>query len=83
MNGDTVQKVYHENYRVNKSEFKKKKKCNEGFHEQRIFSDVFYDVVKYIYIHDKYSFKSNKKDRIELLFDKIEQERKMKEVVTL
>ena len=79
LNGDMVQKVFHGNYRIKKSEFKKKKKCNEGFHEQDISMHNFYEVVRYIYYHDKYSHKNRKKNRLELLFEQIERERLLKE----
>lgn len=51
--GEKVNKVFHGNYKMKKSDRKKKKKYNEGFHQQKISSTNFYDVVKYIYYHDK------------------------------
>lgn len=78
--GNKVKKVYHENYRVNRSDFFKKKKYNEGFHEQIVQSDNFYDVIQYIYYHEKNFMKVKcQKNRIEILFEKIEQERREKE----
>lgn len=75
-----VDKVFHGNYRINRTDFfKKKKKCNEGFHKQDISMENLYDVVRYIYYHDKNMFK-NRKSRIDKLFDKIEQERRIKEM---
>lgn len=69
-----VDKVLHGNYRISKTDFKKKKKkCNEGYHEQNISIENFYDIAKYIYYHDKYMFKNNK-TRIDILFEKIQQE---------
>ena len=58
---DKVDRVFHGNYRMSKTDFgKKKKKYNEGFHEQKISTDNFYDVVRYIYYHDKYMYKYKK-----------------------
>lgn len=79
LDGEKVDKVFHGNYRLRRQEFKKRKKCTEGFHKQNIAISNFYDVVKYIYHHDKNSFTSKKKSRIDLLFEQIEQERVMKE----
>lgn len=79
LNGEDVEKLFHGNYRISQQEFKKRKKYNEGFHEQNISMHNFYDVVRYIYYHDKYSYKNKKKDRLELLFEQIERERLMKE----
>lgn len=47
--------------------------------DENISMHNFYDVVRYIYYHHKYSYKNKKKDRLELLFEQIEQERLMKE----
>lgn len=71
---DKVTKVFHGNYKGNQTEFFKKRKCSEGFHRQDISLDNFYDVVRYIYHHDKNMYKSKKKCRMELLFEKIEKE---------
>jgi len=73
---DKVEKVFHGNYRLNKSEFCKKKKCNEGFHKQDVSMENFFDVIRYIYYHDKNMYKGkNKKSRVDILFEKIEQEK--------
>ena len=53
LNGDKVEKVLHGNYQMRKSDFKKHKKFSEGFHQQRIWTNDFYDVVRYIYCHDR------------------------------
>lgn len=68
-----VTDVYHENYKMKKSEFLKKRKANEGFHKQNVESDNFYDVIRYIYYHDKDFMKRHeKKNKIELLFEQLE-----------
>lgn len=72
-----VHKLYHENYRQSASDFFKmqKKKLTEGYHQQKLLSDHFYDVVQYIKYHDKGTVKRMvKKSRIERLFEKIERE---------
>lgn len=69
-----VQKLHHENYRAYRSEYlKKQKKYAEGYHEQKLPSDNFYDVAFYIKCHDE-SFikKMGQKSRIEQLFDMIQ-----------
>lgn len=75
--GNKVKSVFHANYRYRPATYKKKKKCNEGFHQQMISMDNLYDVVRYIYQHDKHFFQY-KKDNVDMLFDRIEQERAMK-----
>lgn len=76
MGKDKVEKVFHGNYRLNKSEFCKKKKCNEGFHKQDVSMENFFDVIRYIYYHDKNMYKGkNKKSRVDILFEIIEQEK--------
>lgn len=79
--GEEVNEVFHGNYRVSKNEFKKKKKWNEGYHKQNISKVRFYDVVRYIYHHDKYSYASKKKTRVDILLEQIEQERLIKEEI--
>lgn len=79
LNGDTVDEIFHSNQRIKKQEFKKKKKCNEGFHKQNISMTNFYDVVRYIHYHDKDTYVKRKKSRVEVLLEQIEKERKMKE----
>ena len=54
-----------------------KKKLTEGYHQQKLLSDHFYDVVQYIKYHDKGTVKRMaKKSRIERLFEKIEREKR-------
>lgn len=77
--GEKVNKVFHGNYKMKQSDHKKKKKCNEGFHQQKISFTNFYDVVRYIYYHDKNLYVNCKKSKVEMLLEKIEQERKMNE----
>ena len=77
--GEKVNKVFHGNYKMKQSDHKKKKKCNEGFHQQKISFTNFYDVVRYIYHHDKNLYVNCKKSKVEILLDKIAQERKMNE----
>ena len=74
ISNDKVTKVFRGNYKGNQAEFFKKRKCSEGFHRQEISLDNFYDVVRYIYRHDKNMYKSKKKCRMEILFEKIEKE---------
>lgn len=74
---NNVTKVYHGNYRIKNSEFSKKKKCNEGFHEQNIGSNNFYEVIQYIYYHDKNFMKQREKSKIEILFEQLDKENKM------
>ena len=69
-----VDRVFHANYKYRMDSFKRKKKCNEGFHQQMISKNNLYDVVRYIYYHDK-NFFNNKKDRVDILFERIEKER--------
>lgn len=76
-----VHKVFHGNYRIKRSEANKKnKKYNENFHKQDISKENFYDVISYIYCHDKGMLKK-KKNRMDMLFEKIEQERLMKGII--
>lgn len=77
--GEKVNKVFHGNYKMKQSDHKKKKKCNEGFHQQKISFTNFYDVVRYIHHHDKNLYVNCKKTKVEILLDKIAQERKMNE----
>lgn len=75
-----VKQVLHGNYKARNrsiaaSEFyNRKKKANQGFHRQNIAMESFYDVAKYIHNHDKKRLKA-RKERIEMLFEQIEQER--------
>ena len=63
---------------MKQNDLKKKKKCTEGFHQQKISFTNFYDVVKYIYYHDKDLYTNHKKSKVEILLEKIAMERKMK-----
>ena len=69
--GEKVNKVFHENYKMKQNDHKKKKKCNEGFHQQKISYTNFYDVVRYIYYHDKDLYANHKKSKVEILLEKI------------
>lgn len=74
--GNKVENVFHGNYIESVNTYKKKKKCNEGFHKQDVDYDNFYDVVRYIYYHDKNQYvKKHPKSRIEILFEQIEKEK--------
>lgn len=53
MEGDKVEKVMHGNHQIRKSDSKKNKKFNEGFHQQKLRTNDFFDVLKYIYCHDR------------------------------
>lgn len=78
---DKVIDVFHGNYKGKKAEgCLKRKKANEGFHKQVVSMENLYDVVRYIYYHDKNMYK-NKKSRIDRLFEQIEQERIVKELI--
>ena len=66
-----VTRVFHGNTRTCRAEWNKKhKKCNEGFHKQDITMDNFYDVVQYIFYHDKAATK-RKKTKLDMLFEKV------------
>lgn len=79
-NGKKVLKVYHENYRIRRDQFRKRMKCNEGYHKQEIKDKTLYGVLRYIQSHDKYLYSKKKirKNRVEKLFDKIEHEKRSK-----
>lgn len=70
--------MFHENYRVKKDEFCKKKKCNEGYHKQDIKAESLYEVVRYIESHDQHFFRNQykNKSRVNLLFEQLERERR-------
>lgn len=77
LSGDKVSKVYHGNYRSRRSElYERKCKYNKGYHVQDVNTNNFYEVVKYIFCHDKNQYNKHrfKKSRMEYLFEKIEQE---------
>lgn len=82
-NGEKVLEVFHENYRIRRDQFYKKKKCNEGYHRQEIKDKTLQGVLSYIKSHDKYLYspKKVKKSRVERLFEKIETENTLKEIV--
>ena len=74
---DKVVKLYHENYKPTRSEYlkKQKKKFTEGYHLQKLPSENFYKVVRYIKSHDQDSVKRMaKKTRVEELLERVETE---------
>ena len=53
--GTRVETVLHQSIHCNRSlTFKRKKKTNEGFHQQLIYDKDIYGVVSYIYEHDRH-----------------------------
>ena len=78
---DKVKKLFHENYRINKSQYfkKQKMKCTEGYHKQKLPSKNFFEVIQYIKYHDAGIVKRmSKKSRLEKLLEMVEMELKMK-----
>lgn len=78
---DKVKKLFHENYRTNKSQYfkKQKMKCTEGYHKQKLPSENFFEVIQYIKYHDAGTVKRmSKKSRLEKLLEMVEMELKMK-----
>lgn len=78
---DKVKKLFHENYRTNKSQYlkKQKMKCTEGYHQQKLPSENFFEVIQYIKYHDGGTVKRmSKKSRLEKLLEMVEMELKMK-----
>ena len=74
-----VIKLYHENYRPKRSEaLKLHKKTMEGYHNQKLPSSSFYDVVKYIRDHDENMVKRlvDNKSYIDVILKRIEGQRK-------
>lgn len=73
-----VEKVYHENYRSNKSQLcKRNLKYMEGYHKQKCPSDEFYKVIRYIKSHDAGMVKKlYKKNRVEKLLERVAMETK-------
>ena len=58
--GKFVLDVYHENLRLDdQDKVWKKDSFNEGFHKQRVFSNILYDVLYYIHNHDRDFFRLN------------------------
>lgn len=78
--GVNVLNIYHENYRQSRSEaFKRRKKCNEGFHQQQVKIKDYYAALYYIYNHDK-NFLKKSRNPIDELFRIIEiQKQQMQE----
>lgn len=73
--GDEVVKLMHENLRIKRSDYRKAKKYAEGFHEQKLPSKNFYEVIWYIKCHDKGLVgASRRKNTVEELLDKIGKE---------
>lgn len=78
---DKVVKLYHENYKPSRSEYLKrqKKKFTEEYHLQKLPSENFYEVVRYIKSHDQDTVKRMaKKNRVEELLERVETELKSK-----
>lgn len=73
-----VEKVFHENYRSNKSQLcKRNLKYMEGYHKQKCPSDEFYKVIRYIKSHDAGMVKKlYKKNRVEKLLERVSMETK-------
>ena len=73
-----VEKVFHENYRSNKSQLcKRNLKYMEGYHKQKCPSDEFYKVIRYIKSHDAGMVKKlYKKNRVEKLLERVAMETK-------
>ena len=69
-----VKKLSHENYRMSKSQYRKKQKmkCTEGYHEQKLPSENFFEVIQYIKNHDTGTVKRMaKKSRLEKLLEMV------------
>lgn len=60
--------------------YKKKRSTMKGFINKMYIWKTLYDVVQYIFYHDKYMLKNNK-SRNDMLFGRIEQERVTKEIL--
>ena len=76
-----VKELFHENYRTSKSQYFKKQKikCTEGYHQQKLPSEDFFEVIQYIKYHDAGTVKRmSKKSRLETLLEMVEMELKMK-----
>ncbi|KXL52272.1 exonuclease [Anaerotignum neopropionicum] len=73
--------IFHENYRKSEK-VRKKIKFNDGYHVQNIKCRNLYDAINYIHKHDENFFTKKKynQNRIDLLFDMLEQERIEKNV---
>ena len=69
-----VKKLSHENYRMSKSQYRKKQKmkCTEGYHEQKLASENLLEVNQYIKNHDTGTVKRMaKKSRLEKLLEMV------------
>ena len=63
-----MKKLFHENYRTNKSQYfkKQKMKCTEGYHKKKLPSENFFEVIQYIKYNEASTVKStSKKSRME------------------
>lgn len=77
LQNDNVTKLFHKNFRLNRSQYFKKQKikCIENYHKQKLPSSNFYEVIKYIKSHDDSMVKRmSKKSRVEKLLDIVELE---------
>lgn len=69
-----VKKLSHENYRMSKSQYRKKQKmkCTEEYHEQKLPSENLFEVIQYIKNHDTGTVKRMaKKSRLEKLLEMV------------
>ena len=57
-----------------RSAFKRRKKCNEGFHQQQVKIDSYYAALYYIYNHDR-NFLKKDNNIMDELFKMIEIQR--------
>lgn len=76
---DKVKELFHENYRISNSQYLKKQKMKyaEGYHKQKLPSENFYEVIRYIKDHDAGMVKRMlKKSRLEKLLEMVEMELK-------
>lgn len=76
-----VKELFHENYKTSKSQYfkKQKMKCTEGYHQQKLPSENFFEVIQYIKYHDAGTVKRmSKKSRLEKLLEMVELELKIK-----
>lgn len=72
-----VKKLSHENYRISKSQYPKKQKMKyaEGYHDQKLPTENFFEVIQYIKNHDAGMVKRiAKKSRLEKLLEVVESE---------
>ena len=72
-----MSKLFHENYKPCKNEYSKRSKLKgiEGYHVQKMPSSNFYRVICYIKKHDDSLITEwGKRNRIEKIFDQIEEE---------